>query len=530
MTEQLYRLVFRGDLVPGITPEQARANLQENFRLQPMSIERLFAGKLVVLKTNLDRSSAERYLAIFERSGFCCRIEPLPAPDLRSAPAEPPAAPAGAATTPHQDWLFLELPKLVAAGVLNAPTAERIRAHYGAQEPVRKAPLALIICATLGSLLVGMGIILLFAHNWHELSRPVRTALSFAPLLLGQALAGWAIARRPDSRAWQEGSAAFLLVAVGASIALVGQTYHISGDLPRFVLTWMLLGLPLVYLMRAASVTGLFWIGITAWAVINRFENAPADLYWLLVLLPAPFFAQLWRQGTRRLARAWLLWLLSLCLACALGFTMPRSSTALVASVYALLFSLYYLADRLWMGSARSIWGRPLRLLGCGGIVVLGLAFSFRQLWGELGLRVGFERFHLLLGLNPLTVLLLGNLALVGTLLWKRRSLCGLGFGLAGCVILVCQLAAPLLPPSAPAWLFSLYLLLLAIASLRAGFREGLLSKVNGGLGILSLLIVARFFDSRLPFTLKGAAFIGIGIGFLLTNLLIKRKEAVACR
>jgi hypothetical protein len=375
-----------------------------------------------------------------------------------------------------------------------------------------------------------MGIILLFAHNWESLSRPARTALSFAPLLLGQGLAGWVIVRRPDSRAWQEGASCFLLVAVGASIALVGQTYHIAGDLPRFVLTWMLLGLPLVYLLRSATAAALFWVGVTCWAGIARFEDAPTTLYWLLVLALAPFFGVLWRQGERRTARAWLLWVLALCLLVGVGFTLRRFSGAWLVSLYGLLFSLYYLLDRLWLEAEESVWGRPLRLLGCAGIVALGLTLSFRPLWGELGLRLGFERFHLLLGPNLLTVLLVGNLGLLGYHLWQSRRASGLCYGLAGLLVLLCQLAAPSLPHSALAWLFSLYLLLLGASSLQAGFRQGRLAKVNGGLGIISLLIVARFFDSRLPFTAKGIAFIAVGVGFLLTNLLVKRKEVAACR
>ncbi len=564
MTEPLYRIVFRGEIAPGVAPEQVRENLRQDFRLRPESVERLFAGRAVVLKANLDRDTAERYRAAFERTGARCRLEPMvPAAAAAVAPAEadaasveptPPApaevgaAPAVAAeeergTTAasagppaaagaHLSWLYRELPQLVAAGVLSEAAAERIRGHYdGTSAPAaaKKTPLALVICAILGSLLVGLGIILLFAHNWEELSRPARTALSFAPLLLGQALAGWAIARRPDSRAWQEGASTFLLVAVGASIALVGQTYHIAGDLPRFVLTWMLLGLPLVYLMRSATAAALFWVGVTCWAGIARFEEAPTALYWLLVLLPAPFFAALWRTEERRIARAWLLWVLALCLAFAVGFTLRHFSGALTVSVYGLLFSLYYLLDRLWLAAGESVWGRPLRLLGCAGIVALGLALSYRMLWSELGLRIGFAQFHQLLGPNLLTLLLAGNLGLLGYYLWRSRRADGLCFGLAGLFILLCQLAAPSLPHPALAWLFSLFLLLLGGSSLLTGFRQGRLAKVNGGLGIISLLIVARFFDSRLPFTAKGIAFITVGIGFLLANLLAKRKEVAAC-
>jgi hypothetical protein len=35
---------------------------------------------------------------------------------------------------------------------------------------------------------------------------------------------------------WREGTATFLVFAVGAAIALIGQTYHLPGDLGSFLL------------------------------------------------------------------------------------------------------------------------------------------------------------------------------------------------------------------------------------------------------------------------------------------------------
>jgi uncharacterized membrane protein len=455
-----------------------------------------------------------------------------------ATPAEPPPASAPEQSPPvfpgktrpakkdHLAWLYQELPHLVAEGVVNEEAAGRICGHYGPLAKAdRKAPLALLICAILGALLVGLGIILIFAHNWAELGRPVRTLLSFAPLVLGQLLAGMAIRRHPGSSAWQEGAATFLMITVGASIALVGQTYHISGDLPRFLLVWVLLGLPLVYVMRAAMPAGLYWVGITAWMGTARFAHEPVTLYWLLVLLPAPFFWQLWRAGIRPIARSWLSWILAFCLPLAVGFAQLRFDNRLTFATFALLFSLYYLADRLWQARDQATRRRPLLLLGCLGITLIGLALSFGELWGQLAMRIPPGKLHHLLGMNSMTALLVGNLTLLGVLLRRQRNAGGLPFGLAGLFILFFQLLGGYLPGHSAAVVFNLFLLGLGAGTLFAGIREGLMTRVNGGLGIISLLIVARFFDTDLPFTAKGIAFIAIGVGFLLTNMLIKRRE-----
>ena len=76
--------------------------------------------------------------------------------------------------------------------------------------------------------------------------------------------------------------------------------------------------------------------------------------------------------------------------------------------------------------------------------------------------------------------------------------------------------------------LCNLYLLLLGGLMLRDGLQGGQLPRINAGLGILSALIAARFFDSQLPFTVRGLLFIVIGCAFLAVNLLVKRREVRA--
>src|SRR5919112_153704 len=86
-------------------------------------------------------------------------------------------------------WLRAELPDLVARGVLTAEAADSLRQHYSETDPGAPRRIGFLLSAILGSLLVGAGIILLVAHNWDFLSRPVRCAIAFAPLAVSQALA-----------------------------------------------------------------------------------------------------------------------------------------------------------------------------------------------------------------------------------------------------------------------------------------------------------------------------------------------------
>jgi hypothetical protein len=62
------------------------------------------------------------------------------------------------------------------------------------------------------------------------------------------------------------------------------------------------------------------------------------------------------------------------------------------------------------------------------------------------------------------------------------------------------------------------------ITGLAEGWRSGRLVRANAGLLALAGLAVARFFDADVSFLVRGLAFIVVGVGFLLTNLLLIRR------
>lgn len=421
-------------------------------------------------------------------------------------------------------WLYQEMPELVRCQILDQASVERLRNHYGPVAREGRRSLGLVICAGIGALLVGLGIMLLLAHNWTDLSRPQRTVLSFLPLVLGQGLAGWAWLKKRASPAWCEGSATFLFLAVGASIALVGQTYHIPGDLARFLLAWMLLGLPLVYLFRAALPTLLYWAGVTWWSVLGADDRLPVMFFWLLMALPLPFCWQLLRSGQRRLTAAWLAWVLALCLPIGLGCSSYAALKYLWVPLYLGLFAVCYLLAGNWSGAMAV--SRPFRLLGGWGTVGLMLLLSVPDIWQELArhplLAAGKAAWpeYLLLALLLLAVTLLLGRALV-----DGRWLEGI-FGLAPLLMTLQLLAgSQRLATGISLIIINLYLLVLGGLILRDGLQGGRLPRINAGLGILSALIAVRFFDSQLPFTLRGLLFILIGCAFLTVNLWVKRRE-----
>lgn len=110
----LLEVAFAGELVPGADAAQVRANLARLFQADPQRIAALFSGRRIVIKSNLDAESAEKYRLTLERAGARVEVSPVaPAAAAAPAAAPPPAAIASAepvtTTTPPGAFAALEV-------------------------------------------------------------------------------------------------------------------------------------------------------------------------------------------------------------------------------------------------------------------------------------------------------------------------------------------------------------------------------------------------------------------------------------
>lgn len=100
--------------------------------------------------------------------------------------------------------LLKELPELLENKVISQDIANRIENYY--QSKTNDNPNRLFtVFGVLGSILVGLGIILILAHNWDNFSKMVKTIFALTPLVIGQLLAGFSILKN-RSQTWKEAS------------------------------------------------------------------------------------------------------------------------------------------------------------------------------------------------------------------------------------------------------------------------------------------------------------------------------------
>ena len=93
-----------------------------------------------------------------------------------------------------------QLNELLDAGIITPEIDRKIREYYEAKHPDKSGNRMLLTFGILGALLVGLGAILIIAHNWDQLSRPVKLAIAFFPLLASQGFCAYTlfIRKRPD--------------------------------------------------------------------------------------------------------------------------------------------------------------------------------------------------------------------------------------------------------------------------------------------------------------------------------------------
>jgi hypothetical protein len=288
-----------------------------------------------------------------------------------------------------------------------------------------------------------------------------------------------------------------------------------------FLLSWLLPGLPIVYLLRSSLASLMYWFGISWYAALGYLEY-PNQTPWLflpLALLALPAYRQHWLQMPDSNFTRFHHLVLPLSAVVALG---AFGSGSLMVAAYIALFGIL-----LWVGS-RPALGSSLngyRLLGTLGLVILLLVLSFRAFWTEwareplIGLVEGRQAQALLFN-----GLLWGSLIVLALRSMQKTSFVQDGL-LAGALlflpVLLIGRAEPLLGQVAT----NLLLLAISVAVMWQGTRHDDLRQLNLGLLSLTALIACRFFDMNLSFGLRGLLFVLLGLGFFFVNYRILQKR-----
>jgi len=415
--------------------------------------------------------------------------------------------------------LLKELPELLENKVISQDIANKIENYY--QSKTNDNPNRLFtVFGVLGSILVGLGIILILAHNWDNFSKMVKTIFAFIPLVIGQLLAGFSILKN-RGQTWKEASGVFLFFAVGAAIAMVSQIYNIPGDFTNFMLIWILLCVPLVYLLKSNALALLHIIYATIYACNYGYANGGKApwLFLLFILLLLPYYTNLIKSKPKANITSVFSWLIPLSLVITLGAFLTKFDELVFLS-YIILFGLFYNLGKLPTFKNLKLRQNGYLVLGSFGTVVLLLIASFRWVWESVLKIASFKATETTL----VFVLFVLAVSVLAYIFIKKR----VGkFNLFHFIFIIMMLLffIGLKNDITPTIITNVLLLILGVNAIQIGIDKLHFGILNYGLVIITALIFCRFFDTNMSFVIRGLLFVLVGVGFFVTNYIMLKKQ-----
>lgn len=388
-----------------------------------------------------------------------------------------------------------------------------------------------VVFGVIGASLIGLGLILIVAHNWDNLSKTLKTILAFIPLLTAQALAAFALFKKPESQAWRETTATFLCFSVACCLALISQIYNLQGELSSFILSWMILSLPIVYVLRSSFISLIYILGISFFLFETNldFYNVATvfNFSWLWYLAIIPFYLWICKNRSKSNTSYFHHWIIPLSISLLL-ICFIREPDTLFLLIYAGLFGSF-----LQIGQLK--YFEQFRLIKNGYFIIATFAsifaffvFSFEEVWKEIPIKASFD----MLSSNiPVFILLIIANGLATALLFynfiRKRNTKGFSLFPASFLYLIFTVVyfIGMNNTFLATILSNITLFIIGVLIIMDGIMKDHLGVLNIGLLTMSILICCRFFDLEFGFVVKGIAFILLGISFFIVNFIMLRKR-----
>ena len=406
-----------------------------------------------------------------------------------------------------------DIQKLIQAGIIDAMTGERIMDFFE-KEQKSSGRTILTIFAALGALLLGGGIILILAHNWDSMPETARVIIALLPLLVGQFLAIYTLNSKSDSTEWREATGIILFLAIGATIATLGQIYQLPGDTLSFLRIWIISGIPILYILRSNGTGILILIWIALFMANDKADTGIIFWHWLFILSCLPFYIQTYLRRPKSKMQFTYNWLVAILLIVSYVITYPKADYT-VFLMLAILTGTYFHLGRIAFENYKHTSYNSWHHLAQAGTLVLCFIFSFEEFWKFYKTDGMPFHFWIFIALPVLFILYQGILKSS----YKEWIMPSSHFWVIALVFHFFD------PGSFFLFVFfNLLLLFYGVYYTYNGIRKDALYQTNIGLLTLMILIAIRFFDIDMSFMMRGILFVFMGAGFFAVNYYLIKK------
>ena len=166
----------------------------------------------------------------------------------------------------RNDWMRQEICSWQSAGVIDEGLRDVLLSRYPEKAFVDHSSWGVVVFSALGSLMIGLGVVALFAANWLKMCCEFRAVVSVMPLLVCGILAVVAVSRGWRHRGFWESLGCGWMIALVAAVSLILQTYNIGGEVHTMSLLLAFLSLPIVWYTRSVLSMALWMLYPTVWA------------------------------------------------------------------------------------------------------------------------------------------------------------------------------------------------------------------------------------------------------------------------
>ncbi|MBQ8209876.1 MAG: DUF2157 domain-containing protein [Clostridia bacterium] len=224
-----------------------------------------------------------------------------------------------------------------------------------------------VIFAVIASVLVAVGLILIFVTGWEKFPDILKYILAFVPILAGQAAAVYTYIKHRDSIAWREGASVLWCAGIAATVALVNSVFDVNGGFSNCLLIDALMFLPVIYVLDAVTPLAVYYVSTFVYCMY-LFENQYkwiAPIAMLLFFVAGLVYVIINRKKTDDVRHIFSRWI-SVIAAYAVVFINGIVFTEIHETLFASLafFLALYIADK------HDSYISPFKIIGIAGCTV----------------------------------------------------------------------------------------------------------------------------------------------------------------